>query len=92
MVIYKYVLDFDVNGDAEIKIPKHSFLLKVGVRFDKIVLWYQVNPFTEVHSEKFKVVMTGEHFASDGLHYIDTVTKEYLIPARSYHVFKVTYN
>jgi hypothetical protein len=41
-VIYKYALDFDGNGDAEIIIPNNSSLLKVGVQ-QKIRLLCGIN-------------------------------------------------
>ena len=91
MRIYKYVLDFDSQGNGEIKVPAYSYLLKVGVQQiprDVIVLWYQVDPETKSEINRFKVIMNGEEFAHDGLKYIDTVTLNGWIVC---HVFKVTY-
>lgn len=78
MRIYKYELDFDSQGNGEIKVPTDSYFLKVGVQRtprDRIVFWYLVNPETKFDEiNRFKVIMTGEEFAHGGLKYIDTVT------------------
>lgn len=81
-VIYKYTLDFDFTGNIKVNVPLLSYLLKVGVQENQIVLWYLVDTcqLEEKYTTHFKVIMTGEEFDDNGLEYIDTVTlKDWLV-------------
>lgn len=87
-VIYKYVLDFDSNGNGSIEVPNVSKFLKLGVQDNRIVLWYmvdQTNPQGS-YKEQFRVVMTGEYFDDVDLEYIDSVILNVWIVG---HVFMV---
>lgn len=85
--IYKY--DIPVTDRAIILMPENAVILKVGVQYDKPVLWALVDPDAPVTDRTFFVFGTGHSFDLAGpfIHHGTLLLHD---ETRVYHVFEKT--
>ncbi len=73
--IYKYTIDFNSEGHAQVKMPEYATILSVGHQGDpsEPLLWAEVDPMNATVTRYFQIKGTGHDLDDTERHYIGTV-------------------
>ncbi len=87
--IYKYTIDFNSEGNAQVKMPEFANILSVGHQGDPSapLLWAEVVPDNATVTRHFQIKGTGHELDDTERHYIGTINFHPV--ALVWHIYEV---